>query len=1664
MSALINIFESAFNDIHRQIKVESGLRIEEIENLDWENTLIYVNGFERKKEYKVKDNDVVTIRQFPSDGGSGWQTAGWFLMPVTSTIHFFASGNDEGVFNWIGREIGNAILDLFKQPDIAEIGQGEQIPTISGAKNRSGANQPIPLLIGESMYTPIMLGQNYTTISGTDGENQIFHGLYCLGYNDIDLKSVSLGIYKLSTDRHNGTSGSLDCENLEPQTITENKTFFINARPEPFIKGENTIRYTVDVEGYDTVSINSISSMIVARVYETFVDSFIGNGIIYGQEVTPTVTIIGNQIVITATVPNTKYFTVFGYVTANVTLKEKKGIVHYDRDKYLQALELQQSANENDEYEEVSLYPQKVVQENFGTELMHFEDADPLYLQPFSAKYPQKVELEVQFQNLIYFHSNGDKDYDTVELCVGYSLDGGVTFQPFNAFSSSGGITVTDEGTVTDSQGTYRKTKFRGKKNKMMRFVASMEFDFDDVFNIPEGTVKCKNNVIEFKIWRSSVDVSPTNSKHQYKCYFSAIRTWCYDYKETLKQYLDEGTEELVVQRPIIEKYRDMTARLGFEIRAGEEIKGTIDELNVLMMSRARYCTITVENGEKVYTWSDIDQTTPTNNPASLALMVLQHQMRREYAYIGEQGEEDKYFDMDSFGRFYEWCEQTDTELINSDGRKYTANGVLSRQMKTIDLVNQILSCGHGKLVIEGNRYAVLYDKPDELPVMVLNNQNILEAKSTKNFLDDIDGYSCKFIDCLNDYQEDTQIFVPKDLTDPESPNYKDPSDYKLESIEVPWITDVKRAYRLCMYTLACRKLRPESWEVKMSVDGNLLNVGSLVSYQSDVIAVGIGDGAQIADVITEEGDITSIVVDYGFNVTDTTKTYGIKVQHSDPINGVKVRVYELASFSTTGTKTLLTFAEPIDSATVIKPSVNDIVSFGIYDKITTDAIVLTKKSNNDGTFTFTLVPYQNNIYEAELGTIPEFETNVTSAKDAGVEVSEELPPVTLDQVGEVAEAVMNEGSDTPPSAPTNLTAVAEEIGVQLKWTPVAQNGLNNTIKHYVVEISKDAGETWTELGTTFNSDYMYVFKRTGEGADGYPEVDDFDDWLFRIKAVNIYGYSSSYVEEEVDTDNYGTWYIPELSVTTEILDRTVIITAVYGGSQNVYGKIKTGVRIKRNGNTYPVGDTEHPTFNEILGITPDSNWHTPEFSKNVQPSENYDYEDNYRKDTETVFETSSNKISHTLPLIGQTPRIFKAGNVPVLDSNNNSVYTKDVPDVSTIPLSPSAGDVVHLTAEQEGYIKDAYYLYENSVWVQVYSRQVIVPTSYLYEISMSNGVHTTYATDPIGIEALPTNIADIVHSHEHYKDLYVEKLSAINANIGMITQGGMGSFEDMMNCWALSDLSPEDSGTLNGVMRGTFRVGDENEYFRVTPHKRQDGTRYYSIELKAGNIELSSDVPENSTVDFTNGTFVYSADRLTRMKLAPQGITVQKYTGTFEDERKLWSDSSKIVDISAVVSDDMGNMIITNADKTKRPSFGFQETGTIYHFDDYDNPENEEVEEGQTATNPQNIDCGGEVVSTSYPTELNPFVESDTCFSGVITKNDLGTNSFLGNIVFFSKSEKIVTSGKAISKDGIVENAVPLLVGYNEAMRADSEVDPTKTVGEYIGLTSDQISNGIFG
>ena len=1169
---------------------------------------------------------------------------------------------------------------------------------------------------------------------------------------------------------------------------------------------------------------------------------------------------------------------------------------------------------------------------------------------------------------------------------------------------------------------------------------------------------------------------------------------------------------------------------------------------------------------------------------------------------------------MNELGKWFVWAKEvTDGSTYPSDGFHYDHNGVQQLHKKG-DVVKiyfaanayiynpETLETILAKISIAGraiytrdskNRITIVIDKPEKYPVALINQQNSLSSSYTISFNETPSGLQIIFPDENDGYQNNV-FYCMADGEDSKNPRRA------IEQYRFDFVTNNYQQYSLGRYLLANRILNREVVVKKVGIEGASIGLGNLVLVQDSVMLIGTDNGGRITNLIETDTTIYGFVIDNTYHFTGEEEEYedsnnqtltrckqGVIVMQPSQYKESKIVTVRLAKNGTTynvngtiyrarkGNTNQVLFDRPISKDPslqdgtdyyVYRPEVGNLVGFGLIGQITATYRVVKIKPDNKRNFEFTLSKYQEELYQYGR-ELPSFQNNMTipdRSEEDHFELSENA--TNEDIVKAVANATNVANANTiatfsvVPVTPTNFRIVPTRDYLEFSCSFQSQN-INN-VDHVEYTISRPNG---TQTVIKGGSTVRYYFNRT---TDGYPEADDFDLWTFTAKTVAMYtdeeGVSPSSPEvsgsiSQIDKQKYGTWHIPDITVDKEVLDRTVILTAVHRTNVNLYGTEQIEVKIKRLGNAEEI---DGRSFNQMLCIEEDDIFFEPEFNKAVQYKENANYEDNYKKNSANAYISNYPKITHTLPLIGQTLRIFKQGDVPVTKevmgyvkqspagSENPSsegwyerdgvnfvltedveviegknyfayakkqtpVFTKDVPNTSITPTPVRSGDVIRWTGRTtDKFDENGYYLFEGNSdlivpvgsespvdlswyelddeqyvlsedtsvdpnkdyytleWTRVFSKALMVPTIYLYSIKMRNESGYETNEELIEIEARSTNISDIVHSHEYYKEFYVEKLSAIAADVGMISRGGMGTFDpNKGNYWALSRLEAEECGIPGGVDKGAFRVGGENEYFKVTPDPENPDR--YSIELKAGNIELTTSVDSSSEgqgLDFYNGTSVYTSDKKSRLNLTPQGIVVQvldyikqktagnenpKRLGWYEkvnDTYVLTTDTTVVPNkdyykydwdtTAKVLIDSSGNLVLTNS--SKAPPFGFQVAGSIYHFDV--NPENDE-----SGQNTQSITCVGEIKPTdSYGPIL---IDSPKCFLGTITKN---ISSYTGKIVFFSKADGIKVD-RILNIDGTITETAET---FNSVMKEELNEG---TVGSYLGLSATQIETGIF-
>lgn len=622
---------------------------------------------------------------------------------------------------------------------------------------------------------------------------------------------------------------------------------------------------------------------------------------------------------------------------------------------YKTQLEIQQA-------NEVSLYPQKVIEEQNaaklfcvpssiavpegGGESVIYDGSPPI--RRWSASYPQKVQVEIMFPSGLYGKnsSSGDKEDRTVQLKV--------KWRPINGSDSSWHTFPAFQNCTSSAPGTdgIIVSTFTKQVKKQMRFIAELSLAYADASALTTPNIE---------IYMERVNLQATDDYTADDVYWTITRTWCYDKTKSA------AAGGFVIQAPVTEKLRKNTCRLGFRIKAANDITGTINKINMLVQSIAR-----TWNGTAWTSMTDaIANKTTSSNPASVALLAMQQ------TYLGGDAYSDSKIDLVGMGAFYEFCAS----------KGFTCNGVLTSQKVLRDFLSAILYTGRAQFIRKEGKYSPLVDKPiTSLPVTVLNQQNTSAATNSKNFDELPNGLRISFVDEADGYATN-EIYVMYD-------GYSYTDDGMIfQDIDLPFVTNRNQVYKLGRYFLACKKLRPETWMRTVSVEGYDIPIGSLIEVQDDTIIVGSNEGGIIKEIVQVDNILTEIVCDSSFDMFDGY-SYGLKIVQANGNDTPKVRTVQVETIQ--GYTNRFRLATLIYMNEAIIPTVGDIAAFGEFEKITIDAIVFGKTPKDDQSFELTLLPYDDGIYTADEGAIPEFDSKITKPLPSVLLELVSVPPTGL--------------------------------------------------------------------------------------------------------------------------------------------------------------------------------------------------------------------------------------------------------------------------------------------------------------------------------------------------------------------------------------------------------------------------------------------------------------------------------------------------------------------------------------------------------------------------------------------------------------------------------------------------------------------------------------------
>lgn len=414
----------------------------------------------------------------------------------------------------------------------------------------------------------------------------------------------------------------------------------------------------------------------------------------------------------------------------------------------------------------------------------------------------------------------------------------------------------------------------------------------------------------------------------------------------------------------------------------------------------------------------------------------------------------------------------TDNTGFHSKGSpvviKFSANAYLYQQQKLEDLLKKLAICSRAVVTYDScGRLQLVVDKKDDYPKGVINQQNCVSGTNIYSWSELPAGLQFSFSD-ENDGYEQNQVYCWSDNNSLKS--YKG----QVQSYGIDYVTNPAQLWSLGRYVLACMLLQRETLTRKIGAEGEVFSLGDTVLVQDSSLLLGDGS-ARIQEVIEDNqyiyGFITDSVFEYRGEIADGKCKQGVTVLQPAQFGKSRTVTVRLAvpgsqviggNFTYTMTKGSTNIClldekiqkvgggDPGDSGAVLKChfKTNDIVMFGDYTLISQKYRITKIKPEQDGTYTETLLPYFDELYEYG-APLPSFQSPV------------KMPPAEKDPFS------LSEVPDNIADQNKNISNIVENVAATITSTI--------DINKYTLDISPEAQSIPADSNGKLVSSWFYI-------------------------------------------------------------------------------------------------------------------------------------------------------------------------------------------------------------------------------------------------------------------------------------------------------------------------------------------------------------------------------------------------------------------------------------------------------------------------------------------------------------------------------------------------------------------------------------------------------------
>lgn len=478
-------------------------------------------------------------------------------------------------------------------------------------------------------------------------------------------------------------------------------------------------------------------------------------------------------------------------------------------------------------------------------------------------------------------------------------------------------------------------------------------------------------------------------------------------------------------------------AMTAIRIRASDQLQGVIDNLNGLVTSYAPVWDGATWGGEE-----------PTQNNAALMRLALTGpgSVRPRTA---------RQIDDARMGQFYEFCAENG----------YVFNMVRDFAASVWDVCADICSAARAAPAIIDGKWGVIMDTPGKPVVQHFTPRNSWGFAGEINYVDFPHAWRASFTNEDNNFQKDERIVYDD--------GYDETTATKFEGIEFPGITSPDLVWKFGRYHIAQARLRPQSYTFNADIENLVCQRGDRIRVSHDVPK--FGGGASRVKSLTVDGDNTTRITLDEVVVMETGKSYVCRFRLADGSSllcAVALVVGETRELS-------LQTSLPTASG----PQAGDLAMFGETDRETVDLLVKKITPGKDLTAAIECVDYAPDIYLADQGAIPPFDSKISQTVDVT-----QIKPPSPQIIG------IESGS----------RALERSVsGIKSRILVTVQAG-NTTLKiaQYTVRYRNSNSSEW-----------RYVQQPFGQSAAILPDVKDDESYVIQAAMMSIYGVQSDWTD-----------------------------------------------------------------------------------------------------------------------------------------------------------------------------------------------------------------------------------------------------------------------------------------------------------------------------------------------------------------------------------------------------------------------------------------------------------------------------------------------------------------------------------------------------------------------